>query len=44
VPREVWEEAAAHFDDEELTQLLWTITAINAWNRVAVATRMLPGT
>ena len=43
VPREVWDEASAHFDEEELTQLLWTITAINAWNRVAVATRMLPG-
>jgi AhpD family alkylhydroperoxidase len=44
VPREVWDEAGAHFDEEELTQLLWTITAINAWNRVAVATRMMPGT
>jgi AhpD family alkylhydroperoxidase len=43
-PREVWDAAREHFDDEELVQLLWTITAINAWNRVAVATRMMPGT
>ncbi len=42
-PREVWDHAREHFDEEELVQLLWTITAINAWNRVAVATRMLPG-
>lgn len=44
VPREAWDQAREHFDEEELVQLLWTITAINAWNRVAVATRMLPGT
>jgi AhpD family alkylhydroperoxidase len=43
-PREVWDVAREHFDEEELVQLLWTITAINAWNRVAVATRMMPGT
>jgi AhpD family alkylhydroperoxidase len=44
VPRAVWDEAAEHFDEEELTQLLWTITAINAWNRVAVAARLSAGT
>ena len=43
VPRDVYDTAHEHFDDEELTQLIWTITAINAWNRVAIATRMLPG-
>ena len=32
-----------HFGEEELTQLIWAIIAINAWNRLAVATRMLPG-
>jgi AhpD family alkylhydroperoxidase len=40
VPAEVFEEAAAHFDDGELASLIWQIAAINAWNRVAVATRM----
>jgi AhpD family alkylhydroperoxidase len=43
VPREVYDDAARHFDEPELAQLIWTITAINAWNRIAVATRMLPG-
>jgi AhpD family alkylhydroperoxidase len=43
VPREAFETAHAHFEDEELCQLIWAITAINAWNRVAVTTRMLPG-
>jgi AhpD family alkylhydroperoxidase len=43
VPREVFEAARAHFDDGELAQLIWAITAINAWNRIAVTTRMLPG-
>jgi AhpD family alkylhydroperoxidase len=43
VPREVYDAARDHFDDEELAQLIWAITVINAWNRVAVATRMLPG-
>ena len=40
VPRAVWDEASAQFSDEELAQLLWAITAMNAWNRIAIATRM----
>lgn len=43
VPREVYDAAREHFEDEELVQLIWAITVINAWNRLAVATRMLPG-
>jgi AhpD family alkylhydroperoxidase len=42
VPREVWEEAGSHFEPEELAQLVWAITVINAWNRIAITTRMLP--
>jgi AhpD family alkylhydroperoxidase len=42
VPREVWEEASSHFEPEELAQLVWAITVINAWNRIALTTRMLP--
>jgi alkylhydroperoxidase family enzyme len=42
VPREVWEEASAHFHQEELAQLVWAIIVINAWNRIAITTRMLP--
>jgi AhpD family alkylhydroperoxidase len=39
VPDAVWQEASAHFSPDELTQLLFAIAAINAWNRLAIATR-----
>jgi AhpD family alkylhydroperoxidase len=42
VPREVWEVAGAHFAAEELAQLVWAIAVINAWNRIAITTRMAP--
>lgn len=42
VPREVWEEARAYFPEDELAQLVWAITVINAWNRIAITTRMAP--
>jgi AhpD family alkylhydroperoxidase len=42
VPGEVWDEASAQFEPEELAQLVWAITVINAWNRIAITTRMLP--
>jgi alkylhydroperoxidase family enzyme len=41
VSREVWEEASTHFEADELAQLVWVITVINAWNRIAITTRML---
>nr|WP_308258162.1 carboxymuconolactone decarboxylase family protein [Pseudonocardia lacus] len=43
VPDEVYAEAAAHFDGTELAHLVAAITVINAWNRIAVTTRMVPG-
>jgi AhpD family alkylhydroperoxidase len=43
VPRAVWNEAAEHFAEDELAELLWAITAINAWNRILIATRIEPG-
>ncbi|MCX5429530.1 carboxymuconolactone decarboxylase family protein [Streptomyces sp. NBC_00257] len=43
VPDEVWEKAAKHFDETELAHLIAAITTINAWNRFAVTTRMVPG-
>jgi len=42
VPDQVWAEAAAHFDDEELAQLVMLLATINAWNRIGVGTRMVP--
>jgi AhpD family alkylhydroperoxidase len=43
VPDEVWEQARARFDQDELGQLVFAITAINAWNRVMIAARVQPG-
>jgi AhpD family alkylhydroperoxidase len=42
VPDEAWAVAAAAFDEAELAQLVAAITVINAWNRFAVTTRMVP--
>lgn len=42
VPRDVWDEARAHFEPEELAQLVGAIAVINAWNRIAITTRMQP--
>jgi alkylhydroperoxidase family enzyme len=42
VPDEVWALAAEHFDEETLAALVMGIAAINAWNRIGVATRMVP--
>jgi AhpD family alkylhydroperoxidase len=41
VPDEVWAEAAEHYDDKALAALVVDIAAINAWNRLNVATRQV---
>ncbi|MFE2036362.1 carboxymuconolactone decarboxylase family protein [Streptomyces scopuliridis] len=43
VPDEVYERAAAHFDETELAHLISAITVINAWNRFGVTARTAPG-
>ena len=43
VPDSVWERARAEFPGAELGQLVFTITAINAWNRLMIASRTEPG-
>lgn len=43
VPDEVYDRAAAHFEEAELAQLIAAITVINAWNRFGVTCRMTPG-
>jgi AhpD family alkylhydroperoxidase len=43
VPDEVYERAAAHFQEGELARLVSAIVAINAWNRFNVAFRTPPG-
>ncbi|MGE4425343.1 MAG: carboxymuconolactone decarboxylase family protein [Solirubrobacteraceae bacterium] len=42
VPDDVWERAAARFSEEELSNLVFSIAAINLWNRLAIATRKAP--
>src|SRR4051794_37710196 len=43
VPDDVWEDAARHYDDAQLAALVLSIAAINAWNRMNVATRQVTG-
>ena len=42
LPDDVYEAAREHFDDEELAQLIFACVVINAWNRIAVSTHMVP--
>lgn len=43
VPDEVWQAAQREFTQEELAQLVFVITAINAWNRLAITSGAEPG-
>jgi AhpD family alkylhydroperoxidase len=43
VPDDTWADAAAHYDQEALASLVVDIAAINAWNRLNVATRQIAG-
>ena len=43
VPDEHFREAQAHFDEPQLAHLLWTISLINTFNRLAISTALLRG-
>ena len=43
VPDDVWDEAARHYDEQELAALVLSIASINVWNRLNVATRQVAG-
>lgn len=43
VPDSVWDDAAAHYDEQELSSLLLSIASINVWNRLNAATRQPVG-
>ena len=43
-PDAVYESVRPHFNDKELADLTLAVAAINAWNRLAIATRTPPGT
>jgi AhpD family alkylhydroperoxidase len=43
-PDDLYEEVSKHFNEKEHVDLTMTIIAINAWNRLAVGFRSVPGT
>lgn len=43
VPDQAYENARAHFSEEELAALTFQIVAINGWNRLSIAFRPVPG-
>lgn len=43
VPDAVYAAAAEVFDEQQIAALVWAATVINAYNRIAIATRMVPG-
>ncbi len=43
VPDQVYEETKAQFTEKELADLTLAVAAINAWNRLAIAGRAVPG-
>ena len=43
VPDEVYDRVRAHFGEEELVNLTMAVVTINAWNRLAVSFRSVPG-
>ncbi len=44
VPNSVYEEVSRYFSEAEIAKLLMAIVTINAWNRIAITTKMIPGT
>jgi len=43
VPDDLFAETRRHFTDEELVNLTMAIVTINAWNRLSIAFRAVPG-
>ena len=40
----LYQEVSQYFSAEQIANLLMAIVTINAWNRIAIATRIVPGT
>src|SRR4051794_5219663 len=43
VSDDLYAEARRQFSEKELVDLTWAVAAINAWNRVAISFRSVPG-
>jgi alkylhydroperoxidase family enzyme len=44
VPDEGYEATRRHFSEQEVSDLTLAVVAINAWNRLSIAFRVVPGT
>lgn len=44
VPDALYEEARRHLSERELADLTLAVAAINSWNRLSIAARLVPGT
>ncbi|MCA0758562.1 carboxymuconolactone decarboxylase family protein [Paenibacillus sp. N4] len=42
VPNAVYDEAARYFNKTQMGELIMAIVTINAWNRIAISTGMMP--
>jgi AhpD family alkylhydroperoxidase len=43
VPDSVYEDVRKYFSEKEIVDLTFVVTTINAWNRLAIALRAVPG-
>ncbi|MFI6986378.1 carboxymuconolactone decarboxylase family protein [Embleya sp. NPDC050154] len=43
IPDAIYDEAAKHYDEQELGGLLLSIASVNVWNRINLATRQVAG-
>ena len=43
VPDALFAATREHFAEKEIVDLTWAVAAINAWNRVAISMRAVPG-
>ncbi|MBZ5569206.1 MAG: carboxymuconolactone decarboxylase family protein [Acidobacteriia bacterium] len=43
VPDEVYEAVRPHFSEKELSDLTLAVATINAWNRLSISSRTVPG-
>ncbi|WP_028608321.1 carboxymuconolactone decarboxylase family protein [Paenibacillus harenae] len=42
VPDAVYDEAARYFNSKQIGDIIMAIVTINAWNRIAISTNMMP--
>jgi AhpD family alkylhydroperoxidase len=44
VPDDIYDECRTQFTEQEISNLTLAVAAINAWNRLSIAARLVPGT